>query len=402
MNAVCAFKMSAIDRVFNHGSFKSQRSVNSYSQQKAQNLRGAERPGKCPKDSRSVGDVSFMLKNPLITDLVNAVDQPLLVEGPSKPDLTKVVAIGGVKSVERNQTYDVIYVGRNDGKVVKLIKTSNAYNLDSVLIESISVFDNPPTGIQALWPLLESNELVVVGSDRVAKIPLYHCDRQTSCSRCVALRDPHCAWDTENLVCTHANDWNFGSYVQNIGKGASSQCPEGMGDGEGYAINASPVMDSTKEFRQLLDEAEDGGFSATTIAMIIICAVLMATGLGFLVRPLSHSIVNYCFNDNAFRLDTVFQNGDSLAKFKQLIHRAPPRTAVITIHLDVRDSHDTILWQRHRNLVQIYIQWVPYQKCPTPCPSCLGINTSQFWLQSPMQAAVTPPLIIVSNIRQCW
>uniref|UniRef100_A0A914Y5F6 Semaphorin-1A n=1 Tax=Panagrolaimus superbus TaxID=310955 RepID=A0A914Y5F6_9BILA len=280
MNAVCAFKMSAIDRVFNHGNFKTQRSVSSYSNQKSQNFRGNERPGKCPKDSRSLGDISFILKNPLMSDLINAIDQPLLVEGPSKPDLTKIIAIGGVKAVERNQTYDIMYVGRNDGKVIKLIKAPQG---DSVVIESVAVFDNPPTGIQALRPLFESNEMVVVGSDRVAKIPLFHCDKQTSCSRCVALRDPHCAWDTENLVCIHSNDWNFGSFVQNIVKGMSSQCPESVGDIEGYAINAAPAMDSTKEFRQLLDEAEDDGFSVTTIAMIIICAVLMATGLGFLI-----------------------------------------------------------------------------------------------------------------------
>uniref|UniRef100_A0A914Y2M4 Sema domain-containing protein n=1 Tax=Panagrolaimus superbus TaxID=310955 RepID=A0A914Y2M4_9BILA len=66
MNAVCAFKMSAIDRVFNHGNFKTQRSVSSYSNQKSQNFRGNERPGKCPKDSRSLGDISFILKNPLM------------------------------------------------------------------------------------------------------------------------------------------------------------------------------------------------------------------------------------------------------------------------------------------------------------------------------------------------
>uniref|UniRef100_A0AC34FQF5 Sema domain-containing protein n=1 Tax=Panagrolaimus sp. ES5 TaxID=591445 RepID=A0AC34FQF5_9BILA len=382
MNAVCAFKMSTIDRVFNHGNFKTQRSVSSYSSQKSQNLRGVERPGKCPKDSRSLGDISFILKNPLMSDLINAIDQPLLVEGPSKPDLTKVIAIGGVKAVERNQTYDIIYVGRNDGKVIKLIKApqgdsvliesvavfdnpptgiqalrplfesnemvvvgtdrvakiplyhcpskpdltkviaiggvkaverNQTYDIiyvgrndgkviklikapqgDSVLIESVAVFDNPPTGIQALRPLFESNEMVVVGTDRVAKIPLYHCDKQTSCSRCVALRDPHCAWDTENLVCIHSNDWNFGSFVQNIVKGISSQCPESaVGDIEGYAINASPVMDSTKEFRQLLDEAEDDGFSVTTIAMIIICAVLMATGLGFLVRFIIITIASF-------------------------------------------------------------------------------------------------------------
>src|SRR5687768_3419696 len=44
--------------------------------------------------------------------------------------------------------------------------------------------------------------------------------------------------DTENLVCIHSNDWNFGSFVQNIVKGSSTQCPETVGDIEGYAINA--------------------------------------------------------------------------------------------------------------------------------------------------------------------
>ncbi|KAE9549755.1 hypothetical protein FO519_007025 [Halicephalobus sp. NKZ332] len=284
MSAVCAFKMSEIDHVFNSGHLKATKAASPYSHriQKMSNI--DYHPGKCVDDSRKLPDVSFILKNPLLSDLINAVDQPIIVEGPSKPDLTNIAVVGMVKSADRmNVTYDVIFIGRNDGHIVKAVKIPNH---GSVIIEAVKVFDNPPTVIQAIRPMEERNELVVVGSDRVAKIPIYHCSKQASCSKCVGLRDPHCAWDTDNLICTHSSDWSSGSFIQNIAKGVSAQCPEGISNEDpGYAINMQ-AMDgetSTDTFNQMIDGTKEGGFSGTMIAMFIILVILVATGIGFMV-----------------------------------------------------------------------------------------------------------------------
>uniref|UniRef100_A0AC34R5U2 Sema domain-containing protein n=2 Tax=Panagrolaimus sp. JU765 TaxID=591449 RepID=A0AC34R5U2_9BILA len=275
--------MSDVNRILNSGHFKSQRSISP--SRHASKAVAPEKPGQCVEDSRKLSDTSFILKNPLISDLVNAVDQPILVEGPSKPDLTQIAVIGGVKSADRtNVTYDVVFIGRNDGHILKAIKVPGH---GSVLIEVVKVFDNPPTVIQAIRPIQERNELVVVGSDRVAKIPIYHCGKQNSCSRCVALRDPHCAWDTENLMCVHALDWNSGSFVQNVAKGISAQCPEGINNNgdPAYAINM-PIMDEetpTDSFNQLVDDNKDVGFSGSTIAMLVILVIFVACAVGFMI-----------------------------------------------------------------------------------------------------------------------
>lgn len=45
-------------------------------------------------DSRRLNDISFIVKNPLMYDLVSAsTDQPLLIEGPSHADMTTVYAL---------------------------------------------------------------------------------------------------------------------------------------------------------------------------------------------------------------------------------------------------------------------------------------------------------------------
>lgn len=45
-------------------------------------------------DSRRLNDISFIVKNPLMYDLVPAsTDQPLLIEGPSHADMTTVYAL---------------------------------------------------------------------------------------------------------------------------------------------------------------------------------------------------------------------------------------------------------------------------------------------------------------------
>ena len=284
MNAVCAFRISDIDQVLNSGHLKAAKSTSLYPHRHQRLPNIDYHPGKCVEDSRKLPDVSFILKNPLISDLVNAVDQPIIVEGPSKPDLTNIAVTGMVKSADRmNVTYDIIFIGRNDGQILKAIRVPGH---GSVIIEVVKVFDNPPTVIQAIRPMEERNELVVVGSDRVAKIPIYHCAKQSSCSKCVALRDPHCAWDTDNLICTHSSDWSSGSFIQNIAKGVSAQCPEGIvNEDPGYAINM-PAMDgetSTDSFNQMIDDTKKTGFSGTTIAMFIILTVLIATAMGFMV-----------------------------------------------------------------------------------------------------------------------
>lgn len=121
MSAICAFRMSQIVDLFDHGRFKTQKTPQSvWAPFQKFYPSSTERPGRCVADSRKLTDVSFVLKNPLIYDLVPSEGhRPLLVEGPGRAELTQIAALPRVKSV-RGQTHDVVFFGRSDGTVGKV------------------------------------------------------------------------------------------------------------------------------------------------------------------------------------------------------------------------------------------------------------------------------------------
>jgi semaphorin 6 len=122
MSAVCAFRMSSIISNFEHGRFKTQRTPQSlWGPLQKFYANPADRPGRCVPDSRKIQDVSFILKNPLMYDLVDSLHKaPLLIEGPAKSELTKIAVLSQVRSV-RGQPHDVVYVARSDGQILKVI-----------------------------------------------------------------------------------------------------------------------------------------------------------------------------------------------------------------------------------------------------------------------------------------
>ncbi|VDN43058.1 unnamed protein product [Gongylonema pulchrum] len=65
--------------------------------------------------------------------------------------------------------------------------------------------------------------LIAVSERSVARVPIAHCDRFSSCAECVALRDPHCAWDLETKRCVLLNDLD-GTYEQDISTGWAQGC----------------------------------------------------------------------------------------------------------------------------------------------------------------------------------
>ncbi|KAI1700872.1 sema domain-containing protein [Ditylenchus destructor] len=302
MSAVCAFRMSQVISVFDHGRFKTQRTPTSlWGPYQKFYPTPSERPGRCVSDSSRLSDVSFIIKNPLMYDLVPSEGQrPLLVEGPGRPELT-AIAVAPQVAAARKQNHDVIYLGRADGTVAKLIETSAGQS--SVLIESVRVFE-PATPILSLRVLSSSDKLIAISKDQVVQLPLHHCSAQQSCANCIRLRDPHCGWDVESRACVHSRDWSRASYVQNILKGVSEQCPGTLSssfqdDSQStmYIIDEDPNSANPGGFPPLVSRSEgqvvdrsggDGGadqnalYSAGNVSLIAL-AVIMSTVGGFVV-----------------------------------------------------------------------------------------------------------------------
>ena len=72
--------------------------------------------------------------------------------------------------------------------------------------------------------------VLVSSGTEVKVVSLYRCEKAGSCSECVGLQDPHCAWSSREERCEGAQSWPKGSqaaFLQNIPLGRHSSCPEG-------------------------------------------------------------------------------------------------------------------------------------------------------------------------------
>ena len=76
----------------------------------------------------------------------------------------------------------------------------------------------------------EASKLVVFADSEIRAVPLHHCDSPAAatCRSCVALQDPHCAWDaTANLcvaVLTKLHDNADKTLFQDIPTGRHRSC----------------------------------------------------------------------------------------------------------------------------------------------------------------------------------
>lgn len=87
----------------------------------------------------------------------------------------------------------------------------------------------------------EASKLVVIADSEIRAIPLHHCDSPAinSCAACVALQDPHCAWDATTYQCvavpTKLHDNDAGKTLfQDIARGKHKGC--------GYAHGNTPFF----------------------------------------------------------------------------------------------------------------------------------------------------------------
>ncbi|XP_075215062.1 semaphorin-1A-like [Lycorma delicatula] len=232
-SAVCAFTMDAIMESFK-GQFKEQSSMNSNWLRVPPSKVPKPRPGECVSDSRTLPDVSvhFIKSHSLMDQPVPSFyNTPLLVRISWQYRFTAVAVDPQVKSVVGN-TYDVIFIGTNDGRIIKVINTDNEPEVKTVVIEEIQVV---PVGvsIRSLHIVRvdhdsQQDKLLVVTDEEMLNVPLHRCNatKVTRCEICIGLQDPYCAWDSGEERCVAVSQY-IGSkklLLQNIPRGQHKQC----------------------------------------------------------------------------------------------------------------------------------------------------------------------------------
>lgn len=289
-SAVCAFALQDISDTF-EGHFKEQSNSNS-KWLPAQKV-PEPRPGSCHNDSRALPEstLNFLKTHTLMDESVPPFfGQPILVRTSTIYKFTQIAVDPQIKT-PGGKTYDVIFVGTDHGKVIKSVNAESADSskkVVSVVIEELDVlaknepirsmeivrtqqYDQPQEG-----GAYDDGRLVIVTDSQVMTIKLHRCnsDKITSCSECVALQDPYCAWDKIQGKCrSHGSPrWmeeNY--YYQSVATGQHAACPSGkfnskdanMGEQKGYR-NDPDLMDASGRLGK--DSLSNGGDGDASLA----------------------------------------------------------------------------------------------------------------------------------------
>ncbi|XP_045483427.1 semaphorin-1A isoform X3 [Harmonia axyridis] len=235
-SAVCAFSLQDITDTF-EGNFKEQTALNSNWLPVQSSKVPDPRPGQCHNDSRTLPDLTlnFIKTHSLMDESVPSFfGQPIVIRTSYRYRFTQIAVDPQVR-VPGGKTYDVLFIGTDNGKVIKAINALSAekrHGVRPVVIEEIQVFPVHVAirGLKVVKSNKQEGRLVVISDGEVQSLRLHRCDSNkiSSCSECVALQDPYCAWDKVQGKCrSHGSGkWGEESYFfQSISTGEHSACP---------------------------------------------------------------------------------------------------------------------------------------------------------------------------------
>ncbi|XP_019399008.1 PREDICTED: plexin-B2 [Crocodylus porosus] len=101
-------------------------------------------------------------------------------------------------SVENEHT--VAFLGTSDGRILKVFLSSSANEYISVSIEI-----NKPIKKDLVLDANQEN-LYVMTTDKVCRIPVQDCARHSTCTQCIDAQDPYCGWCVIKGKCTRKID----------------------------------------------------------------------------------------------------------------------------------------------------------------------------------------------------
>lgn len=239
-SAVCAFSLRDIIDAFD-GPFKGQETMNSNWLPLEKEKVPEPRPGSCAEDSRTLSDstVNFIKTHPLMDRAVPSfLARPLLVRVSLQYRFSSIAVHPQVQAMNGNK-YDVLYIGTDDGRVIKAVNVASnegsfdasteEYSRNPVRTSVISETQVLPQGmpIKQMHVALTTEKLIVAAGNVIKTVPLSHCTNVQSCRDCVALQDPHCAWDSKEQKCSWVGNRKFPNperFLQNVEFGKTAIC----------------------------------------------------------------------------------------------------------------------------------------------------------------------------------
>lgn len=298
-SAVCAFRLDDVKAAFN-GQFKGQDDTNGNWLPVPNSKVPEPRPGKCVNDSHSLPDqtLNFVKDHTLMDQAVPSFwGQPIVIQSSFKFRFTQIAVDPQIETVS-GKTFDVLFVGTDDGRVMKVINSASAApgghqyhnKVIPVIIEEMTVFPSraPITNLLVYHTFYEA-KLLVVSDKEIQAIPLHKCQaRATTCGSCVRLQDPYCAWDASRHVCTSSRSrfWNRENFVQNIEDGWDNRCPDsGPPPGTSVGPNAvspQPRSPGSEDPAVKENKSPDQLYSSDTFYLAVVTSIVTSFVIGFI------------------------------------------------------------------------------------------------------------------------
>ncbi|XP_060515938.1 semaphorin-1A-like [Cylas formicarius] len=224
-SAICVFRMDDIEDVFK-GPFKHQEGINANWLPVPDSKVPEPRPGECAIDSRILPDanVNFIKTHPLMERAVpSTYGKPILIRVSLNYRFTAIAVDPQVRTVN-DKTYDVIYIGTDDGKVLKVVNVPSENSAKAVVVSENEVFARG-VPVKQLTVVSGYGKVVAVSKGETKLITLNHCKSIATCNECLELRDPHCAWDQFKNLCVSVDAvTSFRYLVQDVKRGNGSKC----------------------------------------------------------------------------------------------------------------------------------------------------------------------------------
>ncbi|XP_040020923.2 semaphorin-7A [Gasterosteus aculeatus] len=214
---ICAYSIEDIDKAFSTSKLKGYSSSFSGS-----------RPGTCVRKNSTAGDhadiknLGVIRYHPEIEDVIRPVGVAPL-DLPTDDQITHAVA--DIVLAVNDEHYSVLYLGTDQGKILKVLHTSEGV----FIISQYSLFHNEGPVLNMAIDS-QKGHLYVGTAMEVQRLPLADCSRYgDTCRECILSRDPYCGWDRARMRCLpippgHNNTTR--TLVQNLDHSNSSVCGE--------------------------------------------------------------------------------------------------------------------------------------------------------------------------------
>ncbi|XP_026470276.1 semaphorin-1A-like, partial [Ctenocephalides felis] len=213
-SAVCAFDMDHVAKLFDTASFKHQpHGINSNWLPVPPEQVPVPRPGSCLEDSRTLSDnnVNFIRAHSLLDPAIPGLTRHPLITRVSLSHRMFSIAVQPQIRALNDKTYDMLYIGTDDGRVLQALNTALAVSLNASNPILVSEWQLAPQGepIRELRMAGAANNrfLVAVTDERVlAADTRFVCKSASNCRECLQLRNPECAYDRRNQMCISLQD----------------------------------------------------------------------------------------------------------------------------------------------------------------------------------------------------